>query len=78
MSSSSSESSSDAAKEQIMINRLDNVTESAEERSISSSFESDRDSETKLTPENYLIADILAGITLAVRNCKLLPVMNRI
>lgn len=65
--SSSSESSSESVKEQIIMNRLDHMSESEEEMSSSSSSTSDRDSENKLTPENYLIADILAGVTMAVR-----------
>ncbi len=65
-SPSHSESSSESAKEHIIINRLDNVSESEEEMSSSSSSTPDPDSESKLTPENYLIADILAGVTMAV------------
>jgi 1-phosphatidylinositol-4-phosphate 5-kinase len=50
------------------MNRLDHISESEEEMSSSSSSTSDRDSENKLTPENYLIADILAGVTMAIFN----------
>jgi hypothetical protein len=65
--SSTSSESNESLKEQILVNRLDNISESDERSSLSKSVSTSSEKETKLTADNYLIADILTGINIAVR-----------